>query len=381
MVIPQETQNGMVVGMAPALDYLANIRLPTEKAHGVQIMKMCEAFARMGADIRLVASARRSVITGDPFHYYGMTKPFPLSRVWSIDAVSWGKWGFRLQSLTFALAALGHIRKNALLYGRDEMVLWVIGLFRKNPVVWESHTGAWNFFARVLAKRAKGIVVISQGLKDFYVRHGVAEDKIIVAHDGVDLTSFAHTESQEEARARLGLPQDKKVAMYIGRLDGWKGVETLLEASAFLPEDIQVVIIGGEEEQIERLQRLHPHVIFLGYHPYAQIADNEAAADVLVLPNTARDLTSARFTSPLKLFTYMASGKPIVASDLPSLREVISDESAFFVEADNPESLAKGIQEAIASSDASRRAERAKELVTQYSWGKRAERIIHFLTT
>lgn len=368
--------------MTLSIDYVANIRFPTEKAHGAQVAKMCEAFVRAGADIRLLVSARKNPLVEDPFRYYGILKPFPLVRIWSLDTVSWGVWGFRLQSLTFALSALGRIRRGALMYGRDETVLWVAGLFRKNPVLWESHTGAWNYFARALATRARAIVVISQGLKDFYVECGVDENKIIVAHDGVDLAPFAQMESKEEARTRLGLPQDKKIALYIGRLDGWKGAETLLQTSMLLPEDTRVAIIGGEPAQIERLQKMYPRALFLGYHPYAQVADNEAAADVLVLPNTARDITSSRFTSPLKLFTYMASLKPIVASDLPSLREVISDETAFLVSADSPEALARGITEALQDyTEAERRAQGARRDAEHYTWEARAARILQFLHT
>ncbi|MFZ2500414.1 MAG: glycosyltransferase family 4 protein [Minisyncoccia bacterium] len=364
------------------IDYIANIRLPTEKAHGVQILKMCEAFTQAGTDVRLIVSNRKSNITEDPLRYYGIVTPFPLVRAWSLDAVSWGVWGFRLQSFTFALGVLRNLRRGAFLYGRDEMVLCAISFFCRNRIVWESHTGSWNFFARMLVRRVKTIVVISQGLKDFYIQHGVDQNKIVVAHDGVDLDSFVHTESRTEARTRLGLSQDKKIAMYIGRLDGWKGVETLLQASVLLPQDIQVVVIGGETRQIERLRSMYPQVLFLGYHPYTQIADNEAAADVLVLPNTALDVTSVRFTSPLKLFTYMASGKPIVASDLPSLREVVTDDTAFFVEADNPQSLMRGIIEALQSlAEASRRAQGARREVEQYTWKARAMKILSFLQT
>lgn len=362
------------------IDYVANIRLPTEKAHGVQIMKMCEAFARAETDVHLIVSGRKSSIMDDPFRYYGVQKQFPITRPWSLDTVSWGAWGFRLQSITFAFAALSRLRAGATVYGRDELVLWIMSLFSRNPIVWESHTGAWNFFARALLKRCTKIVVISQGLKDFYTARGIAEAKIIVAHDGVDLSAFEKPESSEVARTRLGLPQDKKIVMYIGRLDGWKGVDTLLEASTLLPADIYAVVIGGESHQVEAMQYVHPQVRFLGYRPYREIANNLAAADVLVLPNTAKDPISAQYTSPLKLFGYMASGKPMVASDLPSVREVLSDDSAFFVEPDSDEALAAGIREALAApEEASRRARAARARVSEYTWNQRAKTVLDSL--
>lgn len=376
MVIPRETEKGIVGTMPIRLDYIANMRLPTEKAHGVQIMKTCEAFARTGTEVRLIVPTRTSAITENPFQYYGIEKQFPITRTWSLDVVSWGSLGFRLQSLTFALAALRHIHKEEILYGRDEMVLWLINRFRQNEVVWESHTGAWNYFARVVARRAKKIIVISQGLKDFYIARGIDKEKIFVAHDGVDLVSFEHTESKEESRRRLGLPLDKKIAMYIGRLDGWKGINTLLEASTLFIKETQLVVIGGEPSQVTSLQKKYPHVLFLGFLPYRDIANNQAAADVLILPNTALDTTSLRYTSPLKLFTYMASGRPIVASDLPSIREVVSEHEAYLVEPDSPQALADGVLRALSTGDAPVRAEAACKKVNEYTWDTRAEHIL-----
>jgi glycosyltransferase involved in cell wall biosynthesis len=102
-----------------------------------------------------------------------------------------------------------------------------------------------------------------------------------------------------------------------------------------------------------------------------------AAADALVLPNTALDIISARFTSPLKLFAYMASGKPILASDLPSIREVLDDTCAYFFTPDDAQNLARGVEKVL--SDATGAAERgheAREKVKAYSWKARAARIL-----
>ena len=197
-----------------------------------------------------------------------------------------------------------------------------------------------------------------------------------MAHDGVGLETFAHTESNEATRRRLNLPLDKKIALYIGRLDGWKGIETLCEAAHLLREDTVVAVIGGEPMQVEDLSAKYPEVRFLGYRPYRELADNQAAADVLVLPNTGRDKVSVRFTSPLKLFTYLASGKPIVASDLPSIREVLDESMAYFFTPDDPASLARGIVLALSDPQAQEKARIARSEAKRYTWRARAERIL-----
>lgn len=352
--------------------YIANIRLPTEKAHGVQIMKTCEAFTALGHDVELVVPNRKTDITEDTFLYYGLKTQFPLRRLSVWDTVRYGRIGFLLESFLFAFAVRRYIRGKTfgMLYGRDELVLVHLPF----PYVWESHTGSWNRVARTVARRAKRIVVISQGLKDFYIEKGVPAEKISVAHDGVDIEQFAHSQSKDAARMRLNLPLDATIAMYIGRLDGWKGVATLLEASKNLPNNIVLAVIGGEPEQVAQLSLRYPNVRFLGFRPYKELADNMAAADVLVLPNTGTDEISTRFTSPLKLFAYMTSGIPVVASDLPSIREILDEHTAFLVPPDDAVALAEGIRCALA--EGSVRATNALVRVAEYSWKRRAEHIV-----
>ena len=366
-------------GMSKKIYYVANMRLPTEKAHGVQIMKMCEAFARQGAIVELVVPNRRTHITGDPFVYYGVEENFSITRLSVIDSVSFGRLGFLLETLSFAVSAFFHIRGTYAdaIFGRDETILFPLSFLSVRKIIWETHTGAWNYVARKMSKRASAIITISQGLKDFYLKHGVAKEKLFVAHDGVDLADYEISLSQKEARAHLGLPDEKRIALYVGRLDGWKGVDTLYASAHFLPEDIMHVVIGGDDKDLGMLREMHPKVRFLGYRPYTELARNLRAADVLVLPNNGKNEISVSFTSPLKLFAYMASGLPIVASDLPSLREILDEETATLVEADSPLALAEGIQRVFSVPQrAEIHGKNAKQKVQAYSWEKRAQAIL-----
>lgn len=361
--------------------YAAAVRLPTEKAHGVQIMRTCEALAGLGATVELAVPGRTTHIQGDPFTYYKVNKNFILTTLKVPDWFGRGPFGFATASFLFGrkVARYARQQKFDVLYTRDKLVLRT--LLASKPaakVVWEVHGKEDIAAAKTFVDRVQ-VVAITSGIKKDLLAEGFKSEDVLVAPDGVELEPFANPQSKEASRARLGLPQDTKIAMYIGRLDGWKGVDTLLEASKILPADVLVAVIGGEQAQVERLRALYPKARFLGYHPYTAVADNQAAADVLVLPNTAKDVTSQLYTSPLKLFTYMASGVPMVVSDLPSLREVLSEASTFFVEADNAEALAKGIEEALTNPDAPARAACAKELVGQYSWQSRAQKMLDFL--
>jgi len=343
-------------------------------------MKTCEALARAGARVVLVVPARRTQIIDDPFGYYAVEKVFSIVRLPVVDLIYFGRIGFWLESLSFSIFELIYAltHRASVYYSREDLPLYILSFFKKN-IVWESHGGRINFLVRRILQVSDKMVVITNGIKNFYEKNNIRV-KTLVAPDGIDLKSFADPESKDKARVRLGLPLDRKVALYIGRLDGWKGADTLFEAAAFLPTDIIVAMIGGEEKQIDKLKKQYPSVRFLGFHPYRELADNQAAADVLVLPNTGKDEVSALFTSPMKLFSYMAAERPIVASNLPSLREVLSEESAQFFTPDDPRSLAEAIQKVCADpSRAEKLAAKARADVVHYTWEERAKSILAFI--
>lgn len=361
--------------------YIANARLPTDNAHGVQIIKTCEALAKAGADVTLLRPWRINPHKGDIYERYRVERNFKIVALPSLDISIFGWLGFWVQMLTFSLSVFVYLLSHHfdVVYSRDEVPLF-FSSFLARRYFWESHSGRYNALIAHLSQRLSGLVVITQGLSEFYQKKGVDVSKILVAADAVSLEDFAVTETKEESRLRLGLPQDKKIALYIGKLDGWKGIETLCEASMYLPEDIHVAVIGGEPDEIVRLKKDSPTVTFLGWRPYKELPDNQAAADVLVLPNSGRTEVSARFTSPLKLFTYMAAGKPIVASDLPSIREVLDDRSAFFFAPDNARSLAETVSAVLINPlEAEERARAARTSVEKYTWDARARMIYRAL--
>ena len=361
--------------------YLANIRLPTEKAHGAQIMHTCEALTHAGADVRLIVPRRFTPIQEDPFSYYGVEKCFRIMRVTTLDTVALGRVGFWVQQLTFGMCALFVLlrEKSDAIYSRDEFLLLLARVVRR-PLFWEAHMPRFNPLTRFVLPALSGVITISRGLRDFYANKQVNLPPLLVAHDGVSLRQFDVEISKARAREQFGLPPEQKIVLYAGAFAGWKGYTTLLESEQYFPPDTMLVMAGGSAEQVVHLKKHYPRVLFLGTTPYATLPVLQKAADVLVVPNSATSEVSRLYTSPLKVFAAMSSGVPLVASDIPSLREVLDDEMASFFTPDNPQSLAETVSATLSDVVSARKKGAQAAVEAQaYAWEKRGVDIIRFI--
>ena len=367
--------------------YLAPIRLPTEKAHGIQIMETCAALTRAGAKVELVIPNRKTHIREDPFHYYSIREKFPITRLSVPDTVSYGRFGFIFYAVIFAIrAALYAYRAKAdFVYTRDPITLCVCAVSGIRPLAWEVHT-AHPGVPKFVTHKVNAFISITRGLADWYKSRGAPTGDIHVAPDAVDLTQFnsiGDPQSERLAlRARIGVLPDAKIALYIGSfgLYAWKGVDIARQAAEYSP-DVIWLFVGGAPAECEELTRGAPkQVMTLPRVRREDIAKLICSADVLLLPNKSGDSASDRDTSPMKLFEYMASGVPIVASDIGSLREVLDESTAYLVPANDPHALARCVEKALADSSGAReRADNALKAVGAYTWDKRAEGMLNFL--
>lgn len=367
--------------------YIANIRLPTERAHGIQIMEMCGAFAERGCSVELVVPNRRNHLHEDPFVYHDVPRTFSIKRLPCIDTVDFGKVGYMLELLSFMISVTVYslFQRDALFYSRDEAVALPLKLlFRK--VTWEGHAGQTNMVVRALILLKTPMVVITKSIKELYLSMGALSEKVFVAPDAADIDRFDIAIGKEEAREQLGLPRDKKIILYKGHLYVEKGAGTLALAMPYVKDNTAVaVFIGGTEEDIDSFKKEFSgkeNVLILGNKPRKETPFYQKAADVLIIPNSAKDDMSRLYTSPMKLFGYMASGVPIVASDLPSLREVLDESNAYLVPADSPEALAGGIDAALVNeSESKAKAKKAYERAQEFTWKSRANSILAFVTS
>ncbi|HSP90745.1 MAG TPA: glycosyltransferase family 4 protein [Vicinamibacterales bacterium] len=381
--------------------YFADIRFPLDRANGVQTMETCHALACRGHEVHLVVRPDSAEPPRDPWAYYGLAPvgALTIERVRVPTAPAARRAAYVAHSVW---RSLGRSRADVVLT-RD---LTIAGLLVRlppavrPPVVYESHGFApavgedlpqmlstardlspakrrrLEARERLVWTRAGGYITITAALaRELEGRFG-PRPRLAVVPDG------ARVPAVEDVGLRRTTGTDGPVVGYAGHLYPWKGLDVLVAAIERLP-GVHALIVGGlaGEPDLERIRalagRLAPgRVTFAGQVDPPRVAGLLRQADVLVLPNTPGRV-SAAYTSPLKLFEYMASGRPIVASDLPALREVLRpDENAVLVEAGNAGSLAAGLARVLGDAGlATRLAAQAREDVREWTWDRRAERI------
>jgi glycosyltransferase involved in cell wall biosynthesis len=395
-IFPCRLSAGIVSGVR--ILYFADIRFPIERANGIQTMETCYALGERGHDVRLIVRPDTHNPARDPFAYYGLRQS---DRV-TIEraAVAGPQLARRVGYLSFAFGrALGRTRADMLMtrdLGTASMLIRLPRSMRA-PLIYESHGYAPDVAAalpemlttaraasaarlRRLAKReaaawhgADGYITITSGLRSTLEEKFGARPRTAVIADGVRL----------QDRPGFNLPSGSVIVGYAGHLYPWKGVDVLIQAVA-RTSGASAMIVGGHEAEGDRSRLealaarlgIRRRVSFTRHVEPSQVPGLLRRATILALPNTA-SAASTHFTSPLKLFEYMAAGRAIVASDLPAIREVLTHEkNALLVPAGDPAALAAAIERLAGDRGlAHRLAEQAFADVPDYTWERRAARI------
>lgn len=349
---------------------------------------MCEAFIEAGVELTLVVP-RRTTDSCSVRDYYGLRVDVPIVYLPALDWHRGGRTGYFLAALSFMFSYVFFLwykkisGEKFVLYTVDtdnysSSALTLLGL----PLFSEMHGAKLHTPAqRVLFAKVTGIIAINKIIVE-ELQHTFPHfhTQYCVEPNGVDLSVFAGI-NKKDARTRLGLPQDASIVLYTGRFFEWKGLEILPRAAAATPS-IHWQMVGGTEEEFKRLikEPLPENLFFAGSRPHSEMPLWFAAADALLVLGTARDIQSYRYTSPMKLFEYLATGRPIIAGDTPALREIVKDTEVLFYKPDNVQDLAQVARYAVThSEELIPRTEIAMNHAVSSSWRKRADRIVYFI--
>ena len=351
--------------------FLHPFRLPSVSAHSIQILQTCLALAEAGARVCLQVKRPPGAPPLDEaaaLASYGL-QPHPRLHI---------EWLPTAHNGIAGLAARWHIRRahrDVVFYARHLRLAVTAAHARRGPVIVEAHNLEPDT-GRAVAL-ADGIVCITAALQARIREAFAPVSPLIVIPDGVDLSRFRPLHGDGPPRL-----------LYTGQLMEWKGVDVLLRALAQLP-GMSALIVGGQPGPDPRRDALSAlatdvgvahRVAWIGHVPPHEVAALVRPGDIGVVPTRARH--GEEFSaSPLKLFEYMALSLPIVATDLPSLRDVIrdGDNGVLFRDGD-AHALADAVRRLLA--DPTRRAAMAAQALHDaggYSWAARAARILAFI--
>ena len=377
------------------ISYISNVEIPSATANSIQIMKMCSAFRAGGNEVVLYAP-RSICLWGrkqqDIIKQYGLRRSFKIVKIPFLGSSNYllHKLSYRLFLVVYtfitALCILG--KHQQLVYGRSLIPLLLLAILGRN-IIYEIHTPPHNRLKWMLLdmlvriKSCRRIVVISQRLKDA-LRPKISTDKILVAHDGADMPEEENSEYMPDEYLKDF--QRVRNAGYTGHLYPGKGGELIIEMAKKM-KDMNFHIFGGLKEDRRRLTskgEIPSNVVFHGIIEHYKVASVIRRMDVLLLPVLRKvyaygGRNIADFMSPLKLFEYMASGVPIVCSDIPVLREVLEHgHNALLCDPDNLNEWTDALSELLSDSETARRiAGNAKaDCLQKYTWSMRAENVI-----
>lgn len=366
-------------------------RFPSEKAASLFAAKSAEAFADAGLDVTLLAPRRKGRTGADPYSYYGTKKNYEIAYLPTLDLFGMPvleRLAFYASFAAFSISVFFHIlrrsKRGDVAYSNETLPL-LGSTLAGAPGIYEMHdfpeSGFWYY--RLLFRRVRGAIVHNRWKLERVMRElGAPAEKLLFEPNAVDLGEFDMPIAKDEAREKLGLPKDRRIAVYTGHLYGWKGADTLAAAAEKLPDDVMTYFVGGTAHDVADFSARFGsgRAVFVGHRNHSEIPLWQKAADVLVIPNTAKERISRYYTSPMKLFEYMASGRPIVASRIESIEEIVGEEDVFFSAPDDPHDLGIAIMLALDDNVSSEKVKNCMKKVKEHTWLLRARRITKFIT-
>jgi glycosyltransferase involved in cell wall biosynthesis len=359
--------------------YLSGYLIPSRRASSVHVMNMCQSLARNGHDVTLFGFVESGQEQLDPFEYYGVSQTFALQR-----RSSRRRRGEALLAIPWLYQQLRrHDRRDTLVYSRS--LYWaVLAACMRFRVIYESHwvppTRSFLWLERRLfaSRSFEKMVVISDALKAAY--RSICDPSL-----AIDVCHDAANPPAGDAVARDAWPSERDALQvgYTGSLGRGRGIELILECAESLPQcDFH---LAGEPDQKSQVWKPEdrPNVHLHGFLQPSQVQGFLARCNVLLMPYqgglvlSRRGVDSTSWMSPMKMFEYMAARKAIIASDLPVLREVLTERNAVLVDAHDVNAWVEAIRRCDDSSYRDSLAGNAHAtFLEHHTWDKRARNVI-----
>ncbi|GAP13935.1 glycosyltransferase [Longilinea arvoryzae] len=365
---------------------IATSRVPSTTANSIQVVKACHGLVQLGYEVCLYVPGERTTPWPKLASHYGLETPFSIT--WLRTQKIWRRYDFALKAV-----------ENARAWNAWMVYTWtpqaaLMAQMRGFPVILEMHDrptgkmGPWLFRRWLKTPGRKRLMVITQALRDLLERDYASSMNglnIQVAPNAVDLEHYSHLPEPAAARQQLGLPEGP-TAVYSGHFYAGRGIDLLLGLAKAFPQ-VHFLWVGGRPEDVQewkaRLSELGVgNVTLTGFIEQRRLPLYQAAGDILLMPYERQIAgssggNSAEICSPMKMFDYLATGRPILSSDLPVLHEVLNERNAIFCQAEDLDSWEKALQGLL--NDPLRRqalGDQARNYARMHTWRNRAEQAI-----
>ncbi|NMC45448.1 MAG: glycosyltransferase family 4 protein [Chloroflexi bacterium] len=359
-------------------------QIPSSTANSIQAMKVCHALKQNGADVRLWVPKFRTASWDELADLYGLQIEFP---------VEWLSFRKALKQYDFCWKAVEEAKKwvaevlytwalQSAVFAQRRMFTSVMEFHdfpmgRIGPLLFKQYIQHQQNTLSLTTTRA-----LADGLEERY-GFKFRQGSLQIAPNGTDPQRYQHLPDPTGARRQLGLEENITVG-FTGHFYRGRGVDLLLEIAIRLPQ-VNFLWVGGKEEHVrpwreELKTRNITNVTLTGFITNQQLPLYQAACDILVMPYGKKISGSsggdiAKVINPMKMFDYMASGRAIVASEIPVFHEVLSEQTTLFCPPDDSQAWALAIRRLVENEQLRNSlAHHARQLSQQYSWVARAGR-------
>ncbi|MDD5306837.1 MAG: glycosyltransferase family 4 protein [Deltaproteobacteria bacterium] len=382
--------------MSLRIGYITDERFPSVHTDCQQMVKTADALGGQGCAVDFIQPrlARHLLMTRkkrktDICRAFNVEGRFEVS-----DILLWPASDLRIEKLVHGLAAplAALLRGYDVVYTRNLLPLR-LGAALGLPVLFETYRAlprsdprAWRTVEK--AARAPGFLGIcthSGYSRGIMIEAGADPESVAAIPNGYDPRDFEGVPDKDGARRELKLSGDRPMAVYTGHIRPDKGIASVVDLAEDLP-DVSFVIAGGSPSDVARVEsdvrtRGLLNVRLVGQVPVVRVPFYLRAADVLLLPPTSGALAAGRTVLPMKTFTYLAAGRPVLAPDLPDTAGILTHEgNSLRVPPDDRKAAALALSRLVLDKGLRERLGTRGALDAElYTWNGRAKRLVEFM--
>lgn len=366
--------------------YAFDNRVPSPQADTEQLVSTVAALSRRDLDLCLLVPDLGGETSGEELcDYYGVQGRF---RVSHFPGLGWARVPQKLWA-PVRVARADEVAGADLIYTRNLPIALALTALGRRVVLdtyrpWPGQYPVLRPLLRWLMRSPPfvGGILHSELARRAYLETGIPNERLLVAHNGFEPSRMEPVMDRDEAREKLGLDPGRPTVVYAGRIGGDKGLDVVLETARRCPE-VRFLFVGATgRDPFEAECRAVPNMELISWKPFDELSAWLYAADVLLVPPSEDPLLEKGHTVlPMKLFAYLAAGRPILAGASPDVRELLVDRAnAILVPPGDAGAATAALTELLADQELRARLARgAARTAGGLTWDARAERIHEFL--